>query len=85
MRRPSFFDVFNSTRDMAARGRAGNAISRIVFLSSSPSKQPYRTMPIQPSAHLSSSIIRLVITTALSMMPLSRTVNMRKNSKNQLA
>ena len=42
-------------------------------------------MPIQPSAHLSSSIIRLVITTALSMMPLSRTVNMRKNSKSQLA
>ena len=77
MRRPSFFDVFNSMRDMAARGPAGNAISRIVFLSSSLSRQPYRTMPIQPSAHLNSSIDRPVITTVLSTMWLSCTVNMQ--------
>ena len=35
------------------------------------------TMPIQPSAHLNSSIIRPVIMTVLTTMSLSRTVNMQ--------
>ena len=34
-------------------------------------------MPMQSSAHLNSSIIRLVISTVLSTMSLSRTVNMQ--------
>lgn len=48
-----------------------------IFRFRSRSKQPYRTMLIQPSAHQNSSIIRLLITTVLSTMSLSRTVNMQ--------
>lgn len=40
--------------------------------SSGRSKQAYLTMPIQPSAHLNSSINRLVIRAALFKVPLSK-------------
>lgn len=42
-------------------------------------------MPIQSSAHLNSSFIRLVTTTALSTMSPSRTVNVQQVGKSQLA
>lgn len=47
-----------------------------LFRFSGRSRQLYLTMPIQRSAHLNSSIIRPVITTVLTTMSLSRTVNM---------
>lgn len=49
----------------------------LLSLFSGSSKQSCRTIPIQPSVRLNSSIISLVIATALSTMLLSRTVNIQ--------
>lgn len=43
----------------------GNAFPESIFRFRSPSKQPYRSMAIQPSAHPSYSILFLVITRVL--------------------
>lgn len=59
-------------------GPCGEILLReVLFRFSSRLKWLYLTMPIQPSAHLNSSIIRPVITTVLTTMSLSCTVNMQ--------
>lgn len=78
MRRPSFFlAIFYSMLDMAARGPAGNVTSRIDLAIQQPLDAVISQDADSVSAHLNSSIIRLVITTVLFTMSLSRTVNMQ--------
>lgn len=60
------------------KGRCGEiSFPESTFLLSSRLKRSYHTIPIRPSAHLNSSIIRPVITTVLTTMSRSRTVNMQ--------
>lgn len=63
----------------------GNSINKKRVPFSNCSKRSYRAMPVQPSAHLNPSFIRLVISTALSTMSLSRTVNVQQIGKSQFA
>lgn len=69
--------------DMAARGPAGNVTSRIDLAIQQPLDAVISqdadsvSAHLKVSAHLNSSIIRLVITTVLFTMSLSRTVNMQ--------
>lgn len=77
MRRPSFLAIFYSMLDMAARGPAGNVTSRIDLAIQQPLDAVISQDADPVSAHLNSSIIRLVITMVLFTMLLSRTVNMQ--------
>lgn len=85
MRRPSFFDDFYSMLGMAAQDCGGISFSESIFLFSSRSKRPYRVTLIHSSAHPDLSIVRPEITTSLSTMSFSRTVNIRQVGKSQLA
>lgn len=61
-------------KDGVVRGNVASGISLPIY---GLTKQSYRTIPIQTSAHLNPSIIRLVIATVLFAMSLSRNVNMQ--------